>query len=209
MPRLEKAVTRLAAMEESLPEKEGEDIPGAGAAGGVGFAALLFLSATPVSGAERILKALRLEERLTKDSLLVTGEGKIDTSSLEGKVSSSSRLCKRKGVPFLTVSGSIDRRCKERLRRLGGRLSSFQGKPAGNKADNQDKIIGALEKREGKNPFLDTGGHATWLKTIHSFRRLPAVMLARRCREFSLKGHGCAGSATFGSFWPRPRRNSD
>ena len=149
MPRLEKAVTRLAAMEESLLKRKARDIPGAGAAGGVGFAALLFLSATPVSGAERILKALRLEERLTKDSLLVTGEGKIDTSSLEGKsLFFLSRLCKRKGVPFLTVSGSIDRRCKERLRRLGGRLFVVSGKPAGNKADNQDKIIGALEKEK-------------------------------------------------------------
>ena len=72
-------------------------------------AALLFLSATPVSGAERILKALRLEERLTKDSLLVTGEGKIDTSHLPyeiwpaGKAAEAFEYQSRKGMDCFKI----------------------------------------------------------------------------------------------------------
>ena len=61
------------------------DLPGAGAAGGLG-AALASLGATLVPGSELVAEAIGLRERLRGAALVVTGEGTVDAASREGKV---------------------------------------------------------------------------------------------------------------------------
>jgi glycerate kinase len=61
------------------------EIPGAGAAGGLG-AALAALGATLVPGAELVAETIGLRERMTGAALVVTGEGRVDEGSHEGKV---------------------------------------------------------------------------------------------------------------------------
>jgi glycerate 2-kinase len=73
---------RLAAMDELAPYS---DVPGAGAAGGLG-AALAALGARLVPGADLVLDVVGFDERIRDADLVVTGEGVVDTSSLEGKV---------------------------------------------------------------------------------------------------------------------------
>jgi glycerate 2-kinase len=72
---------RLAESAELAPYA---DLPGAGAAGGLG-AGLAMLGATLVPGAELVVETIRLPERLEGSALAVTGEGIVDAASLEGK----------------------------------------------------------------------------------------------------------------------------
>ena len=72
---------RLAESAELAPYA---DLPGAGAAGGLG-AGLAMLGATLVPGAELVVETIRLPERLDGSALAVTGEGIVDAASLEGK----------------------------------------------------------------------------------------------------------------------------
>jgi glycerate kinase len=72
---------RLAAMEELVPYA---DLPGSGAAGGLG-AAFAALGADLVPGAAMVLDLLDFDERLVGHDLVVTGEGQIDETTAEGK----------------------------------------------------------------------------------------------------------------------------
>jgi len=68
-----------------LTDRELANKPGAGAAGGLGFA-LLLLGATRVGGIDVVTEAVGLGERARKSDLVVTGEGAFDFSSRSGKV---------------------------------------------------------------------------------------------------------------------------
>jgi glycerate 2-kinase len=61
------------------------DEPGAGAAGGLGFAALAFLAARPRPGAELMLDMISFADRVAGARLVITGEGSLDAQTLRGK----------------------------------------------------------------------------------------------------------------------------
>lgn len=83
-------------------------LPGAGAAGGAGFA-LYQLGATYVSGIEEVVRWTDLEERLRTADGLITGEGKFDQQSLHGKAPYGlARLAHAHGVPTLVFTGQSD-----------------------------------------------------------------------------------------------------
>jgi glycerate kinase len=71
-----------AAVGGSLPVR---DAPGAGAAGGIGFAALLFLGARMRPGIELLLELASFGSRLDGARLVITGEGSLDAQTLHGK----------------------------------------------------------------------------------------------------------------------------
>jgi len=80
-------------------------IPGAGAAGGLGFG-LALLGARLVPGATLVADAVGLAERLARNDLVVTGEGTFDWQSLHGKaVAEVARLAGRAGVPAIVLAG--------------------------------------------------------------------------------------------------------
>jgi glycerate kinase len=96
---------RLAEVDELGPYAE---LPGAGAAGGLG-AALAALGAQLVPGAEFVLDAVGLRERLRGAALAVTGEGTVDRTSAEGKVAGSVvRLCAEEGIRCAVFGGRVD-----------------------------------------------------------------------------------------------------
>ena len=82
------------------------DAPGAGAAGGTGFAALAVLSATRRPGIEVLLGLTGLAEKINGADLVITGEGSLDEQSLFGKapmgVATAARAA---GVPVVAVCG--------------------------------------------------------------------------------------------------------
>lgn len=83
-------------------------MPGAGAAGGAGFALAAFFGATLRPGIEIVIEATRLEDRLKNADLCISGEGCLDSQSIRGKaVVGVSRLCKRLNVPCVVLAGSI------------------------------------------------------------------------------------------------------
>ena len=96
---------RLAAMTELRAVAE---LPGAGAAGGLG-AALAALGARLVPGAELVLGTIRFDERLRGAALAVTGEGRVDATTLEGKAPVAvAAACRRAGVPCALFGGRVD-----------------------------------------------------------------------------------------------------
>lgn len=84
------------------------DTPGAGAAGGLGFA-FLTLGGDLESGASLVSEAIELEESIKDADLLITGEGKSDEQTLHGKAPAFvADLGAEYGVPTLLLSGSIE-----------------------------------------------------------------------------------------------------
>jgi glycerate kinase len=82
--------------------------PGAGAAGGLGFAMLTFFSAQLRPGIELVMEATHLRRRLANADLCITGEGRFDESSLAGKAPVGvARACAEAGVPCIALVGSV------------------------------------------------------------------------------------------------------
>ncbi|MBP9924932.1 MAG: glycerate kinase [Cyclobacteriaceae bacterium] len=79
---------------------------GAGAAGGLGAGALLFLNAEFNSGIDFILKTLHVEEQINWADLIITGEGKMDVQTLSGKVVMGvAQLATKYGKPTIAIVG--------------------------------------------------------------------------------------------------------
>jgi glycerate kinase len=74
-----------AAVERDLPGGPWRDLPGAGAAGGLGFGLLAFAGAGVVAGAEAVAGLVGLERALEGADLALTGEGALDAQSAGGK----------------------------------------------------------------------------------------------------------------------------
>lgn len=85
-----------------------DQIPGAGAAGGLGAALLVFLHGELKSGIETVLELIDFDRKLEDVSLVVTGEGRTDWQSCFGKVVQGvGDHCKKKGVPVAALVGSM------------------------------------------------------------------------------------------------------
>jgi glycerate kinase len=85
-----------------------ETRPGAGAAGGMGAAGMAFLHASLRSGIDILLEATDFDARLKDASLVITGEGRVDSQTMDGKTVSGV-LCaaKKANVPVVTVCGGV------------------------------------------------------------------------------------------------------
>lgn len=84
------------------------DIPGAGAAGGLGAGVIAFLQGRLVPGAQLVLDAARFDDLLADIDLVITGEGRMDAQSINGKVPCAVGMrCQRAGVPCVAVCGSL------------------------------------------------------------------------------------------------------
>lgn len=85
-----------------------ENIPGAGAAGGVGGGLVAMLGAKLVPGAELVLDTIGFDERIKDADLVITGEGRLDSQSLQGKAAMAvARRCQKAGVPCVALVGSV------------------------------------------------------------------------------------------------------
>lgn len=83
-------------------------IPGAGAAGGMGAGCIAFLGAKLKSGIDAVLDMMEFDRHIENADLVITGEGRIDSQSVHGKVISG--IVKRtrvKNIPLLAIVGSI------------------------------------------------------------------------------------------------------
>ncbi len=84
-------------------------MPGAGAAGGLGFGLAAFLGAELRPGIDVMIEAAGLRERARGADLLVTGEGRMDSQSLRGKAPSGiAAIAKELGVPCVAFCGYVD-----------------------------------------------------------------------------------------------------
>jgi glycerate kinase len=97
---------RWAAVVAATIGTDWSQVPGAGAAGGVGFAALAVLGATRRPGIELVLDLADFETALDGADLVITGEGSLDTQSLAGKTPVGvARAAGRHGIDVVAVAG--------------------------------------------------------------------------------------------------------
>ena len=106
---LEQLERSLTVWSRVVAETTGSDVaatPGAGAAGGTGFAALALLGAELRPGIELVLDLVGFDRLLAGADLVVTGEGSLDEQSLAGKAPIGvARAAARAGVPVVAVAG--------------------------------------------------------------------------------------------------------
>ncbi|ASS74158.1 glycerate kinase [Tumebacillus algifaecis] len=116
---LDAALDRFGEVVFSQKGLEMRQLPGGGAAGGMGAALAVFLGATLRSGIEVMTGAVELERRLQGADLVITGEGRLDEQTLSGKVIAGvSRAAARQGVPVFALCGELALSAAQ-LERLG------------------------------------------------------------------------------------------
>lgn len=111
---LEAALAHWAAVLQAHGLVSDSDRPGDGAAGGVGFLLRAFAGAEMCSGARLVAELVGLPEHLRHADLLITGEGRTDQQTLQGKLPYvMATMAQAEGVPCVLVSGAID--CDQEL----------------------------------------------------------------------------------------------
>jgi len=103
---LASGLRRWAAVVAEAVGADWSQAPGAGAAGGVGFAALAVLGAEPRAGIDLVLDLADFDAALADAALVITGEGSLDEQSLSGKAPVGvARAAARHGIPVAAVVG--------------------------------------------------------------------------------------------------------
>src|SRR2546429_7324241 len=94
-----------------------DQLPGAGAAGGLGAGLVAFTGARLRPGAEMVMEALRLDDRLAGAQLVITGEGRLDSQTARfGKGPAAvARHARQAGIPVVAIGGSIAAETELRL----------------------------------------------------------------------------------------------
>lgn len=102
---------QLVALDKTLSRELGAQVanlPGAGAAGAMGAGVVAFFGAALQPGIETVLDTVHFEERVEGADFVITGEGKLDSQSLRGKVVIGvSRRAKKAGIPVFAVVGDV------------------------------------------------------------------------------------------------------
>lgn len=109
LPAYDAAMAHVANLLEKQLNKSLQQTPGAGAAGGLGFA-LLVLGAELVPGAALVAEAIDLETAIQTADLVITGEGKSDDQTQLGKAPGHvAKLAQKHQVPTILLSGKLGR----------------------------------------------------------------------------------------------------
>ena len=99
-------------LERIIRQNHGIDlskVPGSGAAGGLGGAFKAFLGATLKRGIDMVLDAAGFDEAIKGADLIITGEGKIDDQTSQGKVISGIvKRAERQNIPVIAIAGIVD-----------------------------------------------------------------------------------------------------
>ena len=86
-----------------------KELPGDGAAGGLGAGLRAFCGAQPKSGAALVLDAIGFGRKIAGAALVVTGEGRTDSQTAEGKLCSAvAEAAHKQNIPVLLISGAVE-----------------------------------------------------------------------------------------------------
>ncbi len=106
--RLDDNLRHLANLVQRDLGRDAAEMPGAGAAGGLGFGMLAYLGARLAPGVQVVMDTVRLDEKLQGATLVITGEGRTDGQTLAGKVPMGvAGRAARLGIPAVVVSGAV------------------------------------------------------------------------------------------------------
>ena len=106
--QMDKWLGDYAALAKTVNPEADAEFPGAGAAGGLGFAFLAFLNGKLNSGTRIVLDETRLEDYVKDADFVITGEGRLDEQTVMGKAPSGvAKIAKRHGKTVIAFSGSV------------------------------------------------------------------------------------------------------
>lgn len=140
-------LSRYASLTREVIPTSDENMPGAGAAGGLGFALVFYLGARLGSGVDIVMDAVGLEEKISRADFVLTGEGRMDGQSAMGKLPVGvAALAKKHGKTVIALAGSVARGAEE-LNGLGiDAVLSILRSPI-SLADAMDKVNAAENMR--------------------------------------------------------------
>ncbi|SDM38643.1 glycerate kinase [Franzmannia pantelleriensis] len=105
---LDAALAHFADCAAAVLGDDHRDLPGAGAAGGMGFAARAFFGASLRPGIDMVMEQVDFDARLADADLVITGEGQLDDQSLSGKTPVGiARRAAASGVPCVALVGRL------------------------------------------------------------------------------------------------------
>lgn len=108
---------QYADLAKTVSPKADADFPGAGAAGGLGFAFLSFTNSTLESGINIIIDSINLEEKIRNCDIVITGEGRLDSQTVMGKapagVAKLAKKYNKKVIAFSGVIGNDAEKCND------------------------------------------------------------------------------------------------
>ncbi|MBO1305920.1 glycerate kinase [Enterococcus sp. 669A] len=106
--QIDQLLQHFAEVTTDYVQKDVSEIPGAGAAGGLGFAFIAYLQAEIQPGFPLLAKEKNLAEKIKAADLVITGEGRLDAQSVMGKVPSAlAKLAQKEAKPIIAIAGSV------------------------------------------------------------------------------------------------------
>ena len=106
--QLEKGLAHLAGLVWKYLQRDINNVPGAGAAGGLAAGALAFMNAMLVSGIETVMAHSNLRAELESADWIITGEGSFDNQSLRGKVVSGiAKMASESHTRLAVLAGQV------------------------------------------------------------------------------------------------------
>jgi glycerate kinase len=127
---LDKGLRHFSAAVRKQEEKDFAKIQGAGAAGGLGFGAMVFLNAKLQKGIDLMLVLTGFDAQIKGADFIITGEGKIDGQTIHGKlISGIVQHAQKQDIPVIALCGTLDSN-PESIQELGLYAAfSIQSKP--------------------------------------------------------------------------------
>ena len=151
---LDAALATYADVIEGFVGRNVRDVPGAGAAGGLGAGLLAFLDARLRSGAELVLDATKFGSRIAGADLVITGEGRVDEQSAYGKLTQAvTQAARAAGVRVAMVVGGTAPGYEALLRQgvEAIEVSTPEGMPLADAMRNAEPLIEAAAARLARN----------------------------------------------------------
>lgn len=116
--QMDQWMDKYAKMTRERFAKADPEYPGAGAAGGMGFAFMAFTDAVLESGIKIVLEEIGLDKDIQNADVVITGEGRLDGQTAMGKAPVGvAALAKKYGKPVIAFSGSVEKeavKCNEK-----------------------------------------------------------------------------------------------
>ncbi len=101
-------LSHYAELAKNVNSEADPDVPGSGAAGGLGFAFMTFLGGRLQKGIELILEATQVEQTICGADYVLTGEGRLDGQTVMGKAPAGvAGLAKKYNIPVIALAGGV------------------------------------------------------------------------------------------------------
>jgi len=116
---LDKGLRYFSRVVSKQEESDFAKVPGAGAAGGIGFGTMVFLKAKLHKGIDLMLELTNFDTQIEGADYIITGEGKVDSQTIQGKlISGIVQHAHKQNIPVIALCGTLDSDV-ESIRKLG------------------------------------------------------------------------------------------